>query len=401
MNPADNEVNTDDSKFRFLYRIREHLWNKYYSKMVFIHFWFLGFCNSIPFLMMLSEAHDFLKTEEKTLINRDNFNDRYDCNEHSTGLVLIIDVIPGTLTKFIVPFFVHKLEYWQRILITMTAASVSFLIIGNADHEIKGLVFTGIIFASFATSFGEMTILSLSTFYSSKLSLAGYASGTGASGFVSTFIYAFLTSIGMTPSSTILLMLIVPVLMGFNFMMLPPYRYDFSKVNKDDESAIKEAKGNDIPLQVLDEPRTELDNNEKDVIISMDKKDFKFKDKIFLLRHLLKYMIPLFLVYYSEYLINQGLFELLYFRDNDIVPDHSLQYRWYNVIFRFGVFVARSSIRFIQIKWIAVFPIGQILNLIILLTQVLFGYIPYIWIVFIIIYIEGLIGGASYVKYQI
>lgn len=399
MNSADNEVNTDDSKFRFLYRIREHLWNKYYSKMVFIHFWFLGFCNSIPFLMMLSAAHDFLKTEEKTLINRDNFNDRYDCNEHSTGLVLIIDVIPGTLTKFIVPFFVHKLEYWQRILITMTAASVSFLIIGNADHEIKGLVFTGIIFASFATSFGEMTILSLSTFYSSKLSLAGYASGTGASGFVSTFIYAFLTSIGMTPSSTILLMLIVPVLMGFNFMMLPPYRYDFSKVNKDDESAIKEAKGNDIPLQVLDEPRTELDNNEKDVIISMDKKDFKFKDKIFLLRHLLKYMIPLFLVYYSEYLINQGLFELLYFRDNDIVPDHSLQYRWYNVIFRFGVFVARSSIRFIQIKWIAVFPIGQILNLIILLTQVLFGYIPYIWIVFIIIYIEGLIGGASYVKY--
>lgn len=399
MNSADNEVNTDDSKFRFLYRIREHLWNKYYSKMVFIHFWFLGFCNSIPFLMMLSAAHDFLKTEEKTLINRDNFNDRYDCNEHSTGLVLIIDVIPGTLTKFIVPFFVHKLEYWQRILITMTAASVSFLIIGNADHEIKGLVFTGIIFASFATSFGEMTILSLSTFYSSKLSLAGYASGTGASGFVSTFIYAFLTSIGMTPSSTILLMLIVPVLMGFNFMMLPPYRYDFSKVNKDDESAIKEAKGNDIPLQVLAEPRTELDNNEKDVIISMDKKDFKFKDKIFLLRHLLKYMIPLFLVYYSEYLINQGLFELLYFRDNDIVPDHSLQYRWYNVIFRFGVFVARSSIRFIQIKWIAVFPIGQILNLIILLTQVLFGYIPYIWIVFIIIYIEGLIGGASYVKY--
>ena len=399
MNSADNEVNTDDSKFRFLYRIREHLWNKYYSKMVFIHFWFLGFCNSIPFLMMLSAAHDFLKTEEKTLINRDNFNDRYDCNEHSTGLVLIIDVIPGTLTKFIVPFFVHKLEYWQRILITMTAASVSFLIIGNADHEIKGLVFTGIIFASFATSFGEMTILSLSTFYSSKLSLAGYASGTGASGFVSTFIYAFLTSIGMTPSSTILLMLIVPVLMGFNFMMLPPYRYDFSKVNKDDESAIKEANGNDIPLQVLDEPRTELDNNEKDVIISMDKKDFKFKDKIFLLRHLLKYMIPLFLVYYSEYLINQGLFELLYFRDNDIVPDHSLQYRWYNVIFRFGVFVARSSIRFIQIKWIAVFPIGQILNLIILLTQVLFGYIPYIWIVFIIIYIEGLIGGASYVKY--
>ncbi len=395
MNSIDNETNKVDSKFDFFCRIRENLWNKYYSKMVFIHFWFLGFCNSIPFLMMLSAAHDFLKTEEKTQINRDNFNDRYDCNEHSTGLVLLIDVLPGTLTKFFVPFFVHKLKYWQRIVITMISASISFLIIGLADHEIKGLVFTGIIFASFATSFGEMTILSLSTFYSSKLSLAGYASGTGASGFISTFVYAFLTSIGMSPNSTILLMLTVPFIMGFNFIMLPPFRYDFSKVNKNDETAIKVASSNDIALQVIDGSKKESDNID---MKTMDKKEFKFKEKILLLKYLLKYMIPLFLVYYSEYLINQGLFELLYFKDNDIVPDHSLQYRWYNVIFRFGVFVARSSIRFVQIESIAIFPIGQILNLIILLTQVLYGYIPYIWIIFIIIYFEGLIGGASYVK---
>jgi battenin len=400
MNSVDNEKNNHDSKFKFFCRIRENLWNRYYSKMVFIHFWFLGFCNSIPFLMMLSAAHDFLKTEEKTQINRDNFNDRYDCNEHSTGLVLLIDVIPGTLTKFIVPFFVHKLKYWQRIMITMISASISFLIIGITDHEIKCFIFIGIIFASFATSFGEMTILSLSTFYSSKLSLAGYASGTGASGFISTFIYAFLTSIGMSPGSTILLMLIVPFIMGFNFIMLPPFRYDFSKVNKNDETAIKVASNNEIALKVIgdDEPKVESNHSDKDAIITTDKNEFKFKDKIFLLRHLIKYMIPLFLVYYSEYLINQGLFELLYFKDNDIVPDHGLQYRWYNVIFRFGVFIARSSIRFVQIKWLAIFPIGQILNLIILFTQVLYGYIPYIWIIFIIIYFEGLIGGASYVK---
>ncbi len=44
-----------------------------------------------------------------------------------------------------------------------------------------------------------------------------------------------------------------------------------------------------------------------------------------IVRSLLKYMIPLFFVYFAEYFINQGLFELLYFRDSSI--EHKSQYR--------------------------------------------------------------------------
>ena len=54
--------------------------------------------------------------------------------------------------------------------------------------------------------------------------------------------------------------------------------------------------------------------------------DNVFMSRIRLLRPLAKYMVPLFLVYYAEYFINQGLFELLYFKDA-FIKDHKDQYR--------------------------------------------------------------------------
>ncbi|MEE6525263.1 hypothetical protein FKM82_025157 [Ascaphus truei] len=45
-----------------------------------------------------------------------------------------------------------------------------------------------------------------------------------------------------------------------------------------------------------------------------------------IIRSLLKYMAPLSLVYFAEYFINQGLFELMYFPN--ISMSHSEQYRW-------------------------------------------------------------------------
>ena len=46
---------------------------------------------------------------------------------------------------------------------------------------------------------------------------------------------------------------------------------------------------------------------------------------------LIKYMVPLFVVYTAEYMINQGLFELLYYPDTHIgglCLDQKAQYRW-------------------------------------------------------------------------
>ena len=86
-------------------------------------------------------------------------------------------------------------------------------------------------------------------------------------------------------------------------------------------------------------------------------------------------MIPLFLVYFGEYLINQGLVELVVF-DCAHAFGMSLpsQYRWFQVLptrnssysfqvlYQIGVFISRSSIQIVQLNmtWIALMPALQV-----------------------------------------
>ena len=56
------------------------------------------------------------------------------------------------------------------------------------------------------------------------------------------------------------------------------------------------------------------------------------------------------------------------------------------------------SIRFVQIKYLFVFVALQLLNVMILLSQILVGWMPAIWVVFLVIFWEGLLGGGCYVN---
>lgn len=67
-------------------------------------------------------------------------------------------------------------------------------------------------------------------------------------------------------------------------------------------------------------------------------------------------------------------------------------------MFRFAAFLARSSINCFQIREVRLFALLQALNLVFLVLQVFYGFIPSIWIVFVIILWEGLIAGACYSK---
>jgi battenin len=72
--------------------------------------------------------------------------------------------------------------------------------------------------------------------------------------------------------------------------------------------------------------------------------------------------------------------------------------RWYNVVYQAAVFVSRSSLKFFEIKFLPIFPILQFVNVFLLLSHLLFDYIPSIWIVFVIVFWEGLLGGGCYVN---
>uniref|UniRef100_A0A3Q3EMS5 Battenin n=1 Tax=Kryptolebias marmoratus TaxID=37003 RepID=A0A3Q3EMS5_KRYMA len=108
------------------------------------------------------------------------------------------------------------------------------------------------------------------------------------------------------------------------------------------------------------------------------------------------FVIPLGLVYFAEYFINQGLMELLFFRN--FFLSHAAQYRWYQTLYQVGVFVSRSSLCCLKIRKLWIFSFLQVLNAIFLVFAVRFQFLPSAWLMFGIIFYEGLLGGAAYVN---
>uniref|UniRef100_A0A7E4UPT7 Battenin n=1 Tax=Panagrellus redivivus TaxID=6233 RepID=A0A7E4UPT7_PANRE len=130
-------------------------------------------------------------------------------------------------------------------------------------------------------------------------------------------------------------------------------------------------------------------------------KHLTMPEKFKLILPMLKYMIPLALVYFAEYLINQGLTELIVFdcASSFHMSRHS-QYRWYQVLYQVGVFISRSSVNIWALPKLLLFllPVLQLSCAFFFAFEAIYLFLPHIWIVFIIIVFEGLLGGACYVN---
>lgn len=185
----------------------ETLWQNHFAKFVVATYWLLGLCNNFAYVVMLSAAHDLLEKHDSNSSNSStptpptptNHTNKYDCNELSTGTILLADILPGICVKLLAPFFVHHIPYSFRVCIVVLANSLSFSMVALAPGEHPWLIFLGVGMASLGSSFGEITYLSLSTLYPRMLSISGWSSGTGAAGVGGSFGYAFLTQIGLSP----------------------------------------------------------------------------------------------------------------------------------------------------------------------------------------------------------
>ena len=113
----------------------------------------------------------------------------------------------------------------------------------------------------------------------------------------------------------------------------------------------------------------------------------------------LPYMLPLLLVYISEYLINQSLTPTLLFPLPSTPFKHYKDfYPTYATIYQTGVFVSRSSHLFLRVNALYPASLLQCLNFVVLLVHALWPFLPSVWIVFGVIFWEGLLGGAVYVN---
>ncbi|KAL2738790.1 battenin [Vespula squamosa] len=334
-----------------------------------IAFWMLGMCNNYGYVVMLSAAHDILVSRFGTLnttieTNVTDINNERSCNGMSTGAILLADILPCLVVKIIapfLPFFVHV-----RLATCVLFSAAGFLIVSMSVTEWLALL--GVVVTSVSSGLGEVTLLSYSHQYPKQV-ISTWSSGTGGAGIIGALSYASL-SMWLKTSQTLLLMLIVPLIQAITFWLILVHP---SQTN-------------------ISVTKSGIDSQEH--IIEVSGKSFK--DKIHLLPDLLKYMIPLGLVYFFEYFINHGLFELIQF--DNIWLKHQEQYRWLQVDYQIGVFISRSSVNLVTINKIWIMAVLQFFNVIILLFETIYYYIPNIWIIFSVVLWEGLLGGGAYVN---
>jgi battenin len=257
-------------------------------------FWLLGLLNNLAYVIMLSAAHDLLQAHHLPSDNStvhtafaNSSTEGRDCNKVSTGTILLADIAPAVLVKAVAPFL--SVRTGIRVVLVAILSGLSFLLAALAPGP--GLLYLGVVCASLSSGLGEVTLLAHTHAFPGRAVIAAWSSGTGASGVLGAGSYAALAALGARPRTALLAMLWVPgaLLLAFWGLLAPS--------------------SSTLPAPEGLEPLLEADGSgEEEAEVPTEAPPvapLAFAEKLQLTRALLKYMIPLGLVYFFEYLINQ------------------------------------------------------------------------------------------------
>ncbi|XP_029491166.1 battenin isoform X3 [Oncorhynchus nerka] len=276
-------------------------------------FWLLGLCNNFAYVVMLSAAHDILNQQGShnstsptpstvALDVEDGKISRYDCSPVSTAAVLLADILPTLMIKFSAPFFIHNLPYGFRVLVCVATAIASFLVVSFSSTMWISVL--GVIFASVSAGLGELSFLSLTVFFSRDV-LGGWGSGTGGAGVAGALLYSGLTQAGLSPRNTLLIMLVIPVAMviSYFFLLVFPPSFPQWKCREVESVRVKESQSRQPLLDDTDEEEEREKGAEEDKVTG----PLTCIEKLHITKGLLRFVVPLGVVYFAEYFINQGL----------------------------------------------------------------------------------------------
>jgi battenin len=367
-------------------------------------FWLFGLINNVLYVIILSSALDLVGPSVPK------------------GVVLLADVIPSFLTKLCAPYFIHKIPYPIRILIFVTLSACGMLLIALTpallDTRSISIKMAGVILASLSSGGGELSFLGLTHYYG-HFALAAWGSGTGGAGLVGAGAYVVATTVlGLSVRTSLLAFSFLPVIMLVSFFIILPRNpllfagkttaYERLEQDEGSQSESPEIEDSAASLQ-----SREIDGLLSDSMRSNSTRNFtsangtakvgawaSFKENLRRSRGLfIPYMLPLLLVYIAEYTINQGVAPTLLFPiDSSPFEHYRSFYPTYNAIYQVGVFVSRSSTPFYRIHHLYLPSLLQVLNLVILSLHGLYNFIPSFYIVCIIVFWEGLLGGLVYVS---
>ncbi|XP_003737654.1 battenin [Galendromus occidentalis] len=327
-----------------------------------IAFWLLGLCNNFGYVVMLSAAGHILGEGSGSKDGK--------CKPSSAGNVLLANILPALIIKIIGPFI--NLKIHLQVLLVVIVDVASFVLTSSTNPDVKWIGYSGVVAGSIGSGLGEIAFLKYSSHYQTNV-VSAWSSGTGMAGVAGAGAYALMI-LKLSDELTLRLMIAIPILLAVSFWVILEHPREPS--SESHENIAESSSVCCVPSSTQSGPT------------------LSFSQKLKLMQPLLKYMIPLGLVYFAEYFINQGLTDIITF--NIYTPN--TQYTWYQTCYQVGVFISRSSVNIVHIRHLWIMPILQIINAVFFTFEAFFSFIPSFWIVVVLIVYEGLLGGASYVN---
>ncbi|KNZ79134.1 Protein BTN1 [Termitomyces sp. J132] len=374
------------------YIVYRHWRERWLSWRLGVSFFLFGLLNNVLYVIILSAALDLVPPSTPK------------------GIIAFVNIAPALVAKVGWPYLLKgHIRYTKRLMGCCLLSSLGMIVVAAFDNLNMRLL--GISFASFSSGLGELTFLQLSTTYTPP-SLAGrsvgyFASGTGAAGLVGAFLWWEVRSLGVRVG--VGLSSIMPWIIPIVYFFLLPHTY---------EDATSPAEHSIIPYAPL--PATEDEIGEEGFVPSGRKRGVSLSanDKWRLVKPLLvKYMLPLFIVYLLEYTINQGIAPTLLYpvpnaKDHPVLSKfiHTIRdyYPLWQLVYQTTVFLSRSSITLgippLPANLLFTPAVLQALIFVILAFDSAVGLFPdddgaiSIVTVFLLISLEGVCGGLAYVN---
>lgn len=345
------------------------------SRFIYLYFWIFGLINNVLYVVILSAAADIVGPSLPK------------------SLVLLADILPAFLIKLLAPFFIHKITYRRRVWSLILLSCLGMFLVSIKRLSI---CLTGIVLASLSSGFGEVTFLQLTHIYK-QTGLNGWSSGTGGAGLAGSGIYMLFTSVLKIPVKISLLIFSV---LPFGFLLY--FRLDGSKHDDVNDNGAQ-------PFLNFEEMNPETEPASQGVY-SMATRNTTSK----LTRHFVKtcskinelilpFMLPLTTVYLFEYLINQAVSPTLLFPlDQKNMPFFFHKYRdiyvTYGTLYQLGVFISRSTASLVRMRKLYFLSVLQGLNFVLAILQSWDYVLKSPWLIMVLIFYEGFLGGASYVN---
>ncbi|KAL1747694.1 batten's disease protein Cln3 [Schizophyllum fasciatum] len=259
-----------------------------------IAFFVFGLINNVLYVIILSAALDLLAapSSPSSPSRADGSGDA----PPPAGIIAFFNIFPALLAKLAWPYLLPPpIRYARRVLACCAISACGMLSIAVSTG--LALRLAGIGLASFSSGLGELTFLQLSTTYAEKEVMArcvgAFSSGTGFAGLFGAFLWWSIRGFGVRlgVGSCSVLPFLLPLC--YFFVLRPNSNHDGRVPSEYTPIATTE--------ETMPAPPVMHSKSANEVYLSV-------RDKLQLVRPLLaQYMIPLFLVYFFEYTINQGV----------------------------------------------------------------------------------------------